>query len=391
METVRYGIIGVGNIGSTHIANIMAEGNVPNAQIVAIADLKPEKIKLIQEKYPQTEFAVYASGEELIDNGDVDAVIVCVPHYQHPELCIRALNKGLHVICEKPAGVYTKQVKEMVEVAKTAKGLFTMMFNQRTNCLYRKMRELIADGEIGTIRRINWIITDWYRSQCYYDSGDWRATWAGEGGGVLFNQCPHQLDLLQWITGMMPSKVHAFCHYGKWHDIEVEDDVTAYLEYENGATGVFVTSTADAPGTNRFEVQGTGGKLVAENGQLLFIKNEIDEREFNRTSTTSFGRPAQKTVPVETDGSNLQHTGICRNFTNAILGKEPLMVDGKEGINGVILMDAMMLSGWLGKTVELPFDDDLYLEILQEKIKNSKVKKTGVDIVSNTEGTYNSL
>lgn len=390
METVRYGIIGVGNIGSTHIGNLMQEGNVPNAKVVAMADLKPEKLQRIVEKYPQAEFALYTSGEELIDKADVDAVIVCVPHYQHPELCIRALKKGLHVICEKPAGVYTKQVKEMVEVAKTAKGLFTMMFNQRTNCLYRKMREMIRDGEIGAIKRISWIITDWYRPQSYYDSGDWRATWAGEGGGVLFNQSPHQLDLLQWVTGMMPTRVHAFCHFGKWHDIEVEDDVTAYLEYENGATGVFVTSTGDAPGTNRFEVQGTGGKLVAENGKLLFCKNEIDEREFNRTCTAGFGRPPFETVTVETDGSNLQHTGICRNFTNAILGKEPLMVDGKEGINGVILMDAMMLSGWLGKTVDLPFDDDLYLHILQEKIRNSKVKKTGADTVLDTAGTYNS-
>ena len=279
MEIVKYGIIGLGNIGTTHVNNFMKEGNVPNAKVTAIADLKKFKIDNICSKYPEANFECYDSGEDLIENAEVDAVIVAVPHYDHPRLCIMALKKGLNVICEKPAGVYTKQVKEMNEVAATSKGLFAMMFNQRTNCLYRKMKELISNGEIGQIKRINWIITDWYRSQSYYDSGDWRATWSGEGGGVLFNQCPHQLDLLSWVTGMMPKRVHAFCHYGKWHEIEVEDDVTAYLEYENGATGVFITSTADAPGTNRFEVLGTGGKIVAEYGKLMLYKNEIDERE----------------------------------------------------------------------------------------------------------------
>lgn len=388
MEIVKYGIIGLGNIGTTHVGNFMKEGNIPNAVITAIADLKQVKIDNICSKYPEHKFDCYNSGEELIANADVDAVIVAVPHYDHPRLCIMALNKGINVICEKPAGVYTKQVKEMNEIAKKSNSLFAMMFNQRTNCLYRKMKEIISEGGIGQIKRINWIITDWYRSQSYYDSGDWRATWSGEGGGVLFNQCPHQLDLLSWVTGMMPKKVHAFCHYGKWHDIEVEDDVTAYLEYENGATGVFITSTADAPGTNRFEVLGSGGKLVAENNKLTLYKNDVDEREFNSTYKGGFGEPKFKVIEVETDGLNLQHTGICRNFTNAILGKEDLFVDGKEGINGVMLMDAMQLSGWTGQAVDLPINDDLYLEILTEKINNSKVKKNVVEKVLDTSNSY---
>lgn len=388
MEIVKYGIIGLGNIGTTHVNNFMKEGNVPNAKVTAIADLKKFKIDNICSKYPEANFECYDSGEDLIENAEVDAVIVAVPHYDHPRLCIMALKKGLNVICEKPAGVYTKQVKEMNEVAATSKGLFAMMFNQRTNCLYRKMKELISNGEIGQIKRINWIITDWYRSQSYYDSGDWRATWSGEGGGVLFNQCPHQLDLLSWVTGMMPKRVHAFCHYGKWHEIEVEDDVTAYLEYENGATGVFITSTADAPGTNRFEVLGTGGKIVAEYGKLMLYKNEIDEREFNETYKGGFGEPKFTIIEVETDGLNLQHTGICRNFTNAILGTEELFVNGVEGLNGVMLMDAMQLSGWTGQTVELPINDDLYIKLLNEKINNSDVKKTVVEKVLDTSNSY---
>ena len=391
MKTVKYGIIGLGNMGSGHIASFFKEGNVPHAQVVAIADRKPDKVQRICDKYPDAKFDCYAEGADLIDNADVDAVVVAVPHYQHPELCIRALKCGLNVICEKPAGVYTKQVKEMMAVAKESKSLFTMMFNQRTNCVYRKMREMIADGEIGTVKRVNWIITNWYRSQSYYDSGDWRATWAGEGGGVLFNQCPHQLDLLQWVTGMMPSKIHSFCHFGKWHKIEVEDDVTAYLEFPNGATGVFVTSTADAPGTNRFEVLGTGGKLVVENDKLTWWKNEVDERVFNEEYKGGFGEPKYTVSEVETDGKNPQHSGILRNFTNAILGTEPLFVDGTEGINGVEIMDAMLLSTWLGKAVDLPIDDDLYLKLLNEHIAAS-VKKEGVtETVLDTSGTYGSV
>ena len=388
MRKVKYGIIGLGNIGTAHVRHIMESPLLDNAEVFAIADLIEAKIDRICNMYPNNKFECYSSGEELIDKSEVEAIIVAVPHYSHPDLCIRALKKGIHVICEKPAGVYTKQVKEMNKVAENSNALFTMMFNQRTNCLYRKMREVIVNKEIGEIKRINWIITDWYRSQSYYDSGEWRATWSGEGGGVLINQCPHQLDLLQWVTGMMPNKVRAFCHYGKWHNIEVEDDVTAYLEYENGATGVFITSTADAPGTNRFEVLGTKGKIVCENNELTLYVNEIDEREFNDTYKGGFGQPQYSKVILETDGLNLQHIGICKNFTNAILKKEDLFVDGKEGINGVILMNAMELSGWLSKDVTLPLDDELYLSILKDKIKNSKINKDVINSILDTTNTY---
>ena len=250
MEKVRYGIIGIGNMGSSHAKKFLG-GEVENGVLTAICDLKPEKMQKVLDLEGGASLKTYTDYKEMLASGEIDAVIVAVPHYSHPQLTIDALNAGIHAICEKPAGVYTKQVKEMNEVAKKSDKLFTMMFNQRTNCVYRKIREMIRGGELGEIKRVNWIVTDWYRTQFYYDSGDWRATWRGEGGGVLFNQCPHQLDLLQWVTGMMPKKVHSFCHFGKWHDIEVEDDVTVYMEFENGATGVFVTSTGDTPGTNR--------------------------------------------------------------------------------------------------------------------------------------------
>ena len=267
-----------------------------------------------------------------MDSKVCDAVIVAVPHYQHPELTIYGLQHGLHVLCEKPAGVYTKQVREMIEVSEKSDKVFAMMFNQRTNCVYRKMHELVHSGELGAIKRVNWIITDWYRTQIYYDSGAWRATWNGEGGGVLLNQCPHQLDLLTWICGV-PTKVRAFCHEGKWHDIEVEDDVTAYMEFENGATGVFVTTTGDAPGTNRFEIDLEMGKLVCEDDKLILHRLAVNEREFCKTATDGFAKPECTVEEVETDGRNEQHVGVMNAFANKILGKGELVAPGREGIN----------------------------------------------------------
>ena len=385
-KTVRFGIIGFGNMGTGH-ANNFRDGRIGNGVLAAVADIDPEKLKNVKN-YGEN-IAVYGSGEELIEKSDVDAVVVATPHYLHPPLCTAALKRGFNVVCEKPAGVYTRQVKEMNEAAKQAKGLFTMMFNQRTNPVYRKMREIILSGGIGTIKRVNWIITDWYRSQSYYDSGTWRATWSGEGGGVLINQCPHQLDLVQWVTGLRPSAVRAFCHFGKWHDIEVEDDVTAYLEYPGGATGAFITSTADCPGDNRFEVLGTLGKLVCDGGSIQYDKLKIDEREFNRTYRGGFGTPEWERIPVEIKGENSQHAGILTNFARAILGLEPLFVDGKEGIYGVELMNAMLLSTWLKKTVSLPVDEELYFDELMKRVKTSKVK-TGSNLVLDTQGTYGS-
>jgi len=248
---------------------------------------------------------------------------------------------------------------------------------------------MIRAGEIGEIQRVTWIITDWFRTEYYYESGDWRATWNGEGGGVLINQCPHQLDLVQWVVGMLPKSVSGFCQYGKWHDIEVEDDVTAFFEYENGATGMFITTTGETPGTNRFEVSGTKGKLLCENNELYFVKNETDSRIFAKEAEVFFGRPKNEKILVETDGQYPQHTGIINNFTAALLGTEELFVSGTDGIAGVELMNAIEYSGWLGgKRVSLPVDEDAYLAMLNEHRKTSRHKNTGSDLVVNTEGSY---
>lgn len=389
MEKVRYGIIGMGNQGTSYLFNIFENGNAENAVVSAVCDNNPIKLKNVKEHSPKCQPKYFDNYVDMLDSGLCDAVLVEVPHYQHPQMVMDCLKRGINVICEKPAGVYAKQVKEMNEAAKKSDALFGMMFNQRTNCLYRKMKEIIADGGIGELQRVNWIITDWYRTQQYYDSGSWRATWLGEGGGVLINQCPHQIDLVQWVVGEMPVEVNGFCQYGRWHDIEVEDEVTAYFRYKNGATGVFVTTTGETPGTNRFEVSGSRGKLLCEDGKLWWYKNETDGFEWSRSCTEGFTKPKCEKIEVQTDGSNPQHAGIINNFTAAILGREKLFVAGTEGILGVELMNAIELSGWNnGETVSLPVDEDRYLRELDAHRAVSRLKIADDGKVENTAGTY---
>jgi len=388
MDKVKLGIIGLGNMGSAHVKSIL-EGKVPDIEISAVADRMEGRRAWAAGCLPQG-VPVFNDGMELIKSGRCGAVLVATPHYDHPPLSIAAFKAGLHVMCEKPAGVYTKQVREMNEAAAKAadSGLvFGLMFNQRTNCNFRKMRELVQGGTLGAIKRVSWIITNWYRTQSYYDSGDWRATWDGEGGGVLLNQCPHNLDLLQWICGM-PSAVRAFCHNGKWHNIEVEDDVTAYLEYPNGATGTFITSTADAPGTNRFEVTLEWGKLVNEDTGLILHKLDMNEREFCKTAKGGFNKPEVKVEKIETDGSNEQHIGVLKAFAGKILRGEPLVAEGCEGINGLTLSNAMHLSSWLDTTVKLPLDEELFLAELTKRRALSP-KKQGSGVVFETGASYN--
>lgn len=382
MDKVKFGLIGVGNMGTNHLG-FFCGGKIKNAVCTAIADLSESKLRAARTAHPG-DYAVYRSGEELIDRAEVDAVLIAVPHYAHPPLAVRALRKGLHVVLEKPAGVYTKQVKELNAVAEQSGRLFTLMYNQRTDPLYREMHRLVAAGEIGEVRRVNWIITNWFRTQFYYDSGAWRATWKGEGGGVLMNQCPHQLDLMQWIVGMMPQRVRAFCHFGKWHAIETEDDVTAYLEFPNGATGVFVTSTGDSRGTNRFEILGSRGKLVCEKDTLTVYRLFSDLQQFLKEAREGFAEPACSVEVIPQKGENPQHVGILNNFTNAVLGLEPLYVDGREGIRCVELINAMLLSSWQDTAVTLPVDDDAYLAELEKHIRSSKEKRGEDLLIDNT-------
>ncbi len=386
-KKIKLGIIGIGNMGSGHASNIK-NGECPDIEITAIADNNSERLAWAKEQEYGENIKYFDNAIDMLDSGVIDSCLIAVPHYDHTVFAIECMKRNIHIMVEKPAGVYTKQVIEMNEEAKKhPEVVFGMMFNQRTNCIYRKLRELVQSGEYGEIRRTNWIITDWYRPQAYYNSGGWRATWSGEGGGVLLNQCPHQLDLWQWICGM-PKKIQAHLHYGKWHDIEVEDDVTAYVEYENGATGVFITTTGDAHGTNRFEIQMDRAKFVVENNSLFMEEYEISEPEFSKTNTVPFATMGSKKCIVETDGKNLQHIGVLNAWSNAILNGGELVACGEEGINGLTLSNAMHLSSFLGREVELPLDHELYYSELMKRVAISRKKDNVKAVFADTSKTY---
>ena len=386
MKKIKLGIIGVGNMGTAHLKSIL-DGKCPEIDVTAVADIDPDRLEAAKRIYAEAknnnadlcEMACFDDGIKMMESGLVDSVIIAIPHYDHPKYVIEAFRHGLHAISEKPAGVYTLQVREMMaEADKHPELVFGMMFNQRTNHVFRKMKEIIAGGELGEIKRTSWIITNWYRPHYYYDSGAWRATWSGEGGGVLLNQCPHNLDLWQWICGM-PAKIDARIKYGKWHDIEVDDDVTAYAEYENGATATFITTTGDAPGTNRFEITCDGGKLVCEDAKTLKMwKLEMPESEFSKVAKSAFASPKSTVVDVETDGENPQHIGIFNNFAAAVLRGEPLIADGREGINGLSISNAMHLSSWQNREVSLPLseaDEKEFYNELMARVKTSRRKE----------------
>lgn len=369
-EKLKVGIIGIGNMGSSHLKNYQ-DGKMPEIEITAVCDIKKERLDWAKKEFP--DIARFDDYDMLLKSGLCDAVLIAVPHYDHPPMAIKALEAGLHVMTEKPAGVYTKQVRQMNEAASKSDKAFAIMYNQRTNPMYRKAREIVHSGEYGKIKRVNWIITDWFRTQAYYNSGGWRATWSGEGGGVLLNQCPHNLDLWQWICGM-PNKIKAVCHVGRWHDIEVEDDVTIYAEYPNGASGVFITTTGDFPGTNRLEITLDRAKLICENNELKMFVAEKATSDVLANSEEGFTKIGGEWKNVELTGENTQHSGVMNAFAEHILHGGELIARGEEGINGLTISNAAFLSSWLDKTIELPIDEDLYYSELKKRIKASKAK-----------------
>ncbi len=371
MEKVRIGIIGLGNMGSGHATSILA-GKIKGLELTAIADADPARFS----RFPGLK--TFSSAGEMIDSGHIDAIIIATPHYDHTTIGIRALKAGLHVMVEKPVSVHRADAERLIAAYTNKKQVFAAMFNQRTDLYFKKIRQLIQDGELGEIRRVNWIITNWFRTEAYYASGGWRATWAGEGGGVLLNQCPHNLDLFQWMFGM-PKTIRAFCSFGRYHDIEVEDDVTAYMQFPNGATGVFITSTGEAPGTNRLEIVAERGRLIYENDTISYTRNEIPMSEFSRSSTQAFARPDSWDVTVPVAGHGGQHNEILQNFSDAILKGATLLSPAVEGIHSIELANAMLYSAWTDSLVSLPLDGKKYERMLKKKIaessKNKRVKK----------------
>ena len=372
MNVLRIGIVGVGNIGIAH-ADSLYRGDIPGMTLTALCDIDEAKRQYLKNEYP--EIPVFADYAALLTSGLVDSVIIATPHRFHPPIAEAAFRAGLHVLSEKPAGVDCGTVRRMYEVARASGKAYGIMFNQRTDPLFTKARELVKSGRLGEPKRLVWIITNWYRAQSYYDSGSWRATWDVEGGGVLLNQAPHNLDLWQWIFGM-PKRVRAFCYTGKYHNIPVEDDATIYAEYENGAVATFITTTGEYPGTNRLEISGDRGKIVLEHGKLTFYELSDSERDycFNATERSL---PDVTVWEFENETPVSGHRQILRNFAAHILQGEELIAPGYDGINELMISNAAYLSTWTNDWVELPFDEERFASMLDALAKNA-VEKTAV-------------
>ncbi len=370
-DKIKLGIIGVGNMGKGHSQNII-DGKCPSVELVALADTDPAKLEWAKKNLPDT-VKLFDNAEAMLDSGLIDSCLVAVPHYEHPYYVVECFNRGIHVITEKPAGVYTSAVRKMNEAAKKANVVFAIMFNQRTDPLYVRAHEIVKSGQLGNLKRMVWIITNWYRTQAYYDSGTWRGTWNGEGGGVLLNQAPHNLDLWQWICGM-PKTIRANCTIGKFHNIGVEDDVTIQAEYENGMSATFITTTGETPGTNRLEISGELGKIVIEEGKLRLWKLDRNERDICANEKNGFynSTPEYSEYAEEV---KLGHPAVLENFAQAILNGAPLIAPGEEGINSLTISNAAYLSTWENRTVTLPMDEEAFEKYLDELRKKEHFEK----------------
>jgi predicted dehydrogenase len=373
MKSIRLGIIGMGNIGRHH-AGYLLDGKVQRCGLEAVCSTSPGKL----ESFGKCGVRVCGDGLELIRSGTLDAVLIATPHYQHTTLGIAALEAGLHVMVEKPIAAHKADALRLLEVAAAHPELrLAGMFQLRVEPRYQKIRRLLASGELGRLVRVNWINTDWFRTEAYYASGGWRATWRGEGGGVLLNQCLHNLDVLSWMLGQ-PSRVRGFCGFGRHHRIEVEDEVTAYLEYPGGATGVFVASTAEAPGTNRLEIVGSRGRLVLEEGRLRFTRNDGDMLEFSGSAKGGFTKPEVWQCEIPFENATAPHAQIMDNFVASILDDVPLIAPGSDGIHSVELANALVYSALEGREVELPLDAAAWESRLGQLIAGSSLEKTVV-------------
>jgi predicted dehydrogenase len=368
MDKVRLGIIGIGNIAGLHLGNLP---KIRNVELTAVCDVVKDKA---DKAAAANKCATFTDYKELLKAKVCDAVLISTPHYGHTTIGIDALKAGLHVLVEKPISVHKADCQKLIAAHQKKGQIFAAMFNQRTDPHYKKIKQMIERGDLGKLDRITWVITNWFRTESYYASGGWRATWAGEGGGVLLNQCPHNLDLWQWMFGM-PDTVRGFCSIGRKHHIEVEDEVTAHLGYKNGCTGVFITSTGEAPGVNRLEIAGENGRLTLENGDIKFIRNEVSANDFLRDSKDGFATPPVWDIQIPVSGWGGQHQEILQNFIDAIVSGATLIAPAKEGINSVELGNAMLYSSEVGKTVQMPLDAKAYERMLKLKIKNSRFTK----------------
>ena len=369
MRNIRTAVIGIGNMGSAHAACIL-NGDIAGMTLSAVCDIDSDKRFRFAVAHP--DILIYDDYLKMLENDNIDAVIIAVPHRLHADIAERALEKGKHVLVEKPVDISVSKAIALNAAARKYGSVFGIMFNQRTNPLFIKARELVKSGQLGELRSTVWIITNWFRTQSYYDSGDWRATWAGEGGGVLLNQAPHNLDLWQWICGM-PESVTAFCDVAKYHNIEVEDNAKLIVKYKNGAQGIFISSTGEYPGTNRLEISGDLGKLVLENGTLKWWRLNKSVDEVCKTSEEGFPKIPFEYSELKQEESETAHRGILQNFADAVLNGAKLIAPGTDGIYELMLSNAAYLSEWKNNSeISIPFDAAEFDELLSERVRGSK-------------------
>ena len=382
MDHLRVAVIGVGNIGYVH-ASCLYSGQVEGMTLSALCDSKSELSDDLAAAFPNVPF--FTDHRHLLETVEIDAVIVSVPHPLHAAVAADAFLHGKHVLVEKPLDITLSRAKALCDLARSSGKQFGIMFNQRTGSLFRKAKEIVESGQLGQLKRSVWIITNWYRTQHYYDSGTWRATWQGEGGGVLVNQAPHQLDLWQWICGM-PEQITAFCDEAKYHNIEVEDSATIAARFPNGAEGIFITSTGEYPGTNRLEISGSKGKLVLEGGVLKWWQLLQDEREVCFSSDKSFDQIESTYLEIPEDPTPSGHRDILQNFADSILHGTPLLAPGCDGLRELTIQNAAYLSAWKGSIpVSLPFDEREYDALLNAKQQASRSAKQGGSSAKQTQ------
>ena len=363
---VRLGVVGPGNIGRKHIDNVVA-GHVPECAITALCSRHPPDAAIA----PGAQH--FSSLEALLDSGRCDAVIVATPTCNHLQAGAAVLRSGLHLMMEKPLGLSIAEGEALLAQQGPAQ-VFALMLNQRTDPLFTAMRDCIDSGQLGELTRTQWTMTHWFRPEVYFKVSDWRATWKGEGGGLLLNQCIHNLDVYQWLCGM-PASLHAFCRFGRYHDIEVEDEVSAFFSYASGASGVFVGSTGESPGVNRFDVIGDSGSLCFDGERLLLTQNAQSTQQYSRTTRDMFGQPPSHTRDITPERAVNQHAIVLDNFVQAIRNDEPLIAPAREGLNSLALANAMLLSSWENTAVDLPLDAARYQQALEQRMAVSQLRK----------------
>lgn len=365
-DKVRLGVIGLGNIGQQHIRHVLS-GAVQRCEITALASRNPTPLV---DDIGARHFTDY---RDLIASGEVDAVLVATPTMSHKAIGDCALEAGLHVLMEKPIGLSIGEGEALLERCSDEQ-VFALMLNQRMDPVFARMKAQLDEGAIGKLQRSHWTMTNWFRPEVYFQVSDWRATWRGEGGGLLVNQCIHNLDIFQWLCGM-PASVRGFCGFGKYHDIEVEDEATAWFEYGNGATGVFVGSTGEAPGVNRFDIVGDLGMLSYDGERLLLTENQPGTAQFSRETRDMFGQPERREKDCTPGHTVNQHALIISNFVKAILDGEPLIAPAREGLNSLAIANAILLSAWSGEQVSLPLDSQVYQQALDQRLAHSGLRE----------------